>query len=98
MSAVLMKQPKVDVSEERGERIAAYVHLASGGKVDRTDLVDDVLAIDYDAQGVPVGVEVLDFDERTVTLLNEFLSTHGYAAVKPEQLAGRAAAPSGESA
>lgn len=56
-------------------------------KVGRTKEAAPSLLVDYDDAGHALGLEILVFDDATVTRINEVLVSIGHAALADQQLA-----------
>lgn len=77
------------VTYRRGRPLAAYLHLSSprGARAVRTEQAGPDLMVDFSADGVPIGVEIVSPRAVTVAAVNEVLSRLGFDLVSKDDLA-----------
>jgi len=83
-----MKSPTLEVTFRKGRPLAAYLHLSSARrKAGKTrELAPSVLG-DFDRHGVLLGLEILAFDEATLSRINAVLISCGHRALPAKELA-----------
>jgi uncharacterized protein YuzE len=82
------KPSYLTVTFRNGKFLAAYLDLAKpkgDGRVKTKQLSDSVL-LDIDAEGNPVGVEILSHDSLNAATLNALLSPHGVREITEAEL------------
>jgi hypothetical protein len=81
------------VTFRKGNPLAAYLYLprSAGAKVARTTGAGQGMRLDFDAQGMPIGVEITAPAIVTVAQLNSVLGPLGIAQVDDEEWAPLAA-------
>lgn len=83
-------QRYLEITYRGGKPLAAYLYLArsAGAKSVRTAKRTDHLLIDFDANGHPIGIEILSPSSATIAALNEALRD-----LKQEPISMEEAAP-----
>lgn len=84
-----MRNRYLEVTFRRGRMLAAYLYLPrkAGDKSARTVPMEHGLLVDYDADGVPIGVEITAPERITVAAIDELLRKLGCEATEPDELA-----------
>lgn len=83
-----MKAATIEITFRKGRPFAAYLRLEGPRvKVKRTSEPAPSLLIDYDEDGRALGLEILAFDEDTISRINEVLVSIGHAALPERELA-----------
>jgi uncharacterized protein YuzE len=84
-----MKHRYLEVTFRRGRPLAAYLYLprAAHAKSARTEDAGSGLRVDYDAHGVPIGIEITAPTAVTVAHVNALLAKLGVSGVEPEDWA-----------
>lgn len=88
MSQAVVGPVRIERSEQDGELLASYVYLREPVRSHHTENMDDVLVVDRDAEGRIAGIEVLEFSETTLNVLNQLLRREGFAMVSLDDLVG----------
>lgn len=85
----MMRNRYLEVTFRRGRMLAAYLYLPrkAGEKSARTVPMEHGLLVDYNADGVPIGVEITAPKHITVTVIDELLRKLGFDATEPDELA-----------
>lgn len=83
-----MRNRYLEVTFRRGRMLAAYLYLPRkpGKKSVRTVPMEHGLLVDYDADGVPIGVEITAPERITVAAVDELLRKLGLQATEPDEL------------
>lgn len=89
-----MKHRYLEVTFRRGKPLAAYLYLPrpSGAKAVRTTDEGHGLRVDYDANDVPMGIEVTAPTAVALSEVNAVLEKLGQPELLPEEWAPAAAA------
>jgi hypothetical protein len=89
-----MKDRYLEVTFREGTPLAAYLYLPrnSGAKSCRSQPAGQVLVVDLDAQGTPIGIEITAPGQITVQQINEVLAGFGLPALDERELTPVAAA------
>jgi uncharacterized protein YuzE len=84
-----MKHRYLEVTFRRGRPLAAYLHLPRkvGEKSVRTVPMGHGLAVDYNADGKPIGMEITAHSHVTIAQVDEILRQLGFEATTPDELA-----------
>lgn len=84
-----MRHRYLEVTFRRGRMLAAYLYLPrkAGEKRTRTVPMGHGLMVDYNAEGVPIGVEITAPEHTTVARIDEVLARLGFATTEPDELA-----------
>lgn len=84
-----MKGRYLEVTFRRGRPVAAYLYLPRkvGEKSARTVPMGHGLMVDYNADGVPIGVEITAPSHLAIIQIDELLRQHGLEATTPDELA-----------
>ena len=88
-----MRQRYLEVTFRNGKPLAAYLYLPREGRVKVASTRDagNGLKVDFDATGIPVGVEITAPSLVSVASLNAVLAEFGAQAVNATELAPLAA-------
>lgn len=83
-----MSHPYLEVTFRHGRPLAAYLRLAPKGraKAASTRPIAPGLVGDFAADGEPLGIEILAFDETTLARVNDVLAALGRPALDPKEL------------
>lgn len=83
-----MKGRYLEVTFRRGRPVAAYLYLPrnAGEKSAHTAPMGHGLLVDYNAAGVPIGVEITAPSHLAIIEIDELLRQHGLEATTPEEL------------
>jgi uncharacterized protein YuzE len=83
-----MRGRYLEVTFRRGRPLAAYLYLPrkAGEKSVRTVPMGHGLMVDYDANGVPIGVEITAPGHVTVEQVDELLRRLGFEGTEPDEL------------
>jgi hypothetical protein len=83
-----MKRRYLEVTFRRGRPLAAYLYLPrkAGEKSVRTVPMGHGLMVDYNASGMPIGVEITAPRHVTVEQIDELLQQLGFDATEPDEL------------
>lgn len=84
-----MKHQYLEVTYRRGRPLAAYLYLPrnEGSKVARTDDAGPGMRVDFDAAGVPMGIEITAPSVVRAEDVNALLGRLGHPDVSVEELA-----------
>jgi hypothetical protein len=83
-----MKAATIEITFRKGRRFAAYLRLEGPrANVTRTSEAAPLSLIDYDDDGRALGLEILTFDEETISRINEVLGSIGHPALSERELA-----------
>lgn len=83
-----MKAKTLEITFRKGRPFAAYLRL--GGARERSIRTRELapsLLVDFDDAGAPLGLEILAFDQATISRINEVLVSLGHAALPELELA-----------
>lgn len=85
----MMRNRYLEVTFRRGRMLAAYLYLPrqAGEKSARTVPMGHGLMVDYNTDGVPIGVEITAPEHITVAVVDELLRKLGFDATEPDELA-----------
>lgn len=89
-----MKHRYLEVTFRRGKPLAAYLYLprAAGAKAARTTDEGHGLRVDYDAHGIPMGVEITAPAAVQLEDVNALLAKLGQPGLAPDEWAPARAA------
>ena len=84
-----MSEAYLEVTYRDGKPFAAYLYLPrrAGAKAERTDQLGKGMLVDYDGEGVPMGVEITAPQLVTAEDINRVLDQLGLPRLRPEELA-----------
>jgi len=89
-----MKSRYLEITYLRGKPIAAYLYLPRrpGAKVERTAVAEMGLKVDYDQQGVVMGIEITAPSVSPLSVINDLLGRLGQPPLPAEEWAPARAA------
>jgi uncharacterized protein YuzE len=84
-----MRSSYLEVTFRRGRPLAAYLYLprAPGDKSDHVEQAGSGLLVDYTADGTPIGIEITEPAQVSITELNRVLAALRAPAVTNEDIA-----------
>ena len=82
-----MKQRYLEVTFRKGKPLAAYLYLPRElkAKAARTSDVGHGMRVDFDGDGVPIGVEITAPSQTTIAQINDVLASLGVDRVEDEE-------------
>ncbi|MCG8449659.1 MAG: hypothetical protein MI725_08775 [Pirellulales bacterium] len=88
-----MQDSYLEVTFRHGRVLAAYYYLprSSDARVVKTESAESGLKIDFDSEGIPLGIEITSPNSLTLVAFNAVLERFGYSPVEPQELAPLAA-------